>query len=139
MVASLLTRLVNDGFVFAGEFRIGAYLQRHPEFYPFISRFNSGTRYKHSTGHFYVTATELFGKRLVLWYDNTHPTKMVRFLTTKFLLKNPSPSPVLRSCFTKLLHNHNLCWYGCEHSRGDKPFSLYAQERNGDLVGVNPE
>ena len=64
---------------------------------------------------------EIFGDKMCYYYDIRREDDFINFLVTKFLEKNPDPNSEIRKVFTRLLHNHGLCWFGCLHG-GKKRF-----------------
>lgn len=61
------------------------------------------------------SACDVFGETFVFCYDERREQEFINFLVDKFYEKNPQPSRGVRTAFTRILHQHNLCWQGCHH------------------------
>ena len=64
---------------------------------------------------------DIFGDKICYYYDIRREDDFINFLVKIFLEKNPDPDSEIRKVFTRLLHNHGLCWFGCVHE-GKKKF-----------------
>ncbi len=56
---------------------------------------------------------QVFGKKLIYFYDKRKENEFVDFLVNKFYTKNPDAGTDLQRSFTRILHNNGLCWPGC--------------------------
>ncbi len=61
------------------------------------------------------SSEQMFGKRLLYYYDIRKEKEFVDFLVKILFDKNSSPNRGMRTAFTRILHHHNLCWSGCYH------------------------
>ena len=62
------------------------------------------------------SARDIFGDKLVYYYDKRREKEFINFLVERFYEKNPQPDQYMRRTFTRILHHHNLCWHGCCHA-----------------------
>ncbi len=58
---------------------------------------------------------EVFGGKVIYYYDIRRKEEFVEFLVKKFFVLNQYPDEYIRRVFTKMLHYHGLCWEGCAH------------------------
>lgn len=59
---------------------------------------------------------DIFGNRICYYYDKRKENDFVDFIVEKFFEKNPEPNMEIRKVFTRILHQHGLCWAGCIHT-----------------------
>ena len=68
------------------------------------------------------SSEQLFGERLIFYYDIRREKEFVDYIVKIFYDKNSQPNREMRASFTRILHYHNLCWFGCYH--GGKKMEL---------------
>lgn len=66
------------------------------------------------TGSMYGTY-DIFGDKVLYYYDIRRKEEFVDFLVRKFFELNPDPKQCIKRVFTKMLHYHGLCWPECSH------------------------
>lgn len=60
---------------------------------------------------------DIFGSKLCYYYDKRREKDFINFLVEKFFEKNPDADSDIRKVFTRVLHSHGLCWFGCVHGK----------------------
>lgn len=72
---------------------------------------------------------ELFGKRLMYYYDVRRKEEFVDFLVKLFYEKNPEPDSGAKSVFTRLLNYHALSWT----QKIDEKDEKYEKEKENNI------
>lgn len=107
----LIKEFESKGFVesFSNRYLIRKLRKRHNQYFKI---FDGGC--KTSAGRLTKCGIyQIFGKRIIYYYDIRRKQEFVDFLINKFYGHNLEPGKELKSQFTRILHSHGLCWSGC--------------------------
>ena len=107
----LIKEFEDKGFVesFSNNYFLNILRERYNQYF---KAFDAG--YKISAGRLAKYGIyEVFGKRMIYYYDKRREDEFVDFLVDKFYTQNQDAGPDIQSSFTRILHIHGLCWSGC--------------------------
>lgn len=77
---------------------------------------------------------EIFGKRMIYYYDRRREDEFVDFLVDKFYTNNPDASQDIQSSFTRVLHIHGLCWAGCVFHNNASNVRKFKNKKRNDKI-----